>query len=823
MYPRPARGATIWQAQAPPGILVAMSASLTVQLCRIIAPERLSDRLLSSGVLTASESRSLTEQVVLVYLFEVMQPWLPSAKLLPSLTATLEANYPKLNDPANQSVDDKFELLLREVNQTLNAVSEAGETDWIGNLNGMIMVLSGDELHFAQAGQCPAYLLQNNRIRQITDDAGATPADAHPLKTFSNLASGQLKEGDQILLANRELYREISLDALRRILNTASPYQAGQAIAKELKREKNPAVSTIMLKFLGAPPAQAEPESVILEEELQGGFKKLQRKLKPLLERGKTAAQQAGAVTGTALSSASKQAQGVWNEKVAPKAAELLDKGAKAVQDPEAPAPPPAPPEALPEERPVVEIIVSKKQKEKLHLQAIAEAAEARAEQEPDDDFVSIIPEEERNLEEKSTPEHKVLHTAKLGVLGIVGSIMTFLRPWLRKLASWLRLPGNRRKAALGSGLVILGLTVWIGISAARTPSGGEGRESNASILTDVRALKESIATAIELDQTVEASNSVESALAKLGALNEPTSSQQEEADELWAAIRAQADTLTATTRFSATSATYTLGSDPRGLLTALPYFYGWNPTSNQLTRTGRGDSDQTQATVTLADTNDSIVSVAHSTEEETTGYALTKQSKVYRLVQIGVDTRLQAITPADGEFRVGDAISSYAGNVYILDGKAGLLWRYSNTGTQYTKGTSIIDTNKYDIRKGVSLAIDGSIYILKSDGSVQKFTSGKQDATFELRSVPQLAQRLVQPLQVITNETFPSLYVLDAGTTSSSWSDARVLELSKDGTYIRQYAFPKEFTNVRGFDINPKEKKMWVLNGTTVAEFDLP
>jgi hypothetical protein len=64
---------------------------------------------------------------------------------------------------------------------------------------------------------------------------------------------------------------------------------------------------------------------------------------------------------------------------------------------------------------------------------------------------------------------------------------------------------------------------------------------------------------------------------------------------------------------------------------------------------------------------------------------------------------------------------------------------------------------------------------------------------------------------------------VLDAGVSSSPWSTARVLEFTKAGNYVRQFAFPKNLTKVRGFDVNPKDKKLWILNDKDVVEFDLP
>ncbi|MEI8004211.1 MAG: hypothetical protein WCG94_07720, partial [Methanothrix sp.] len=222
--------------------MTVMSPSIGADLCQITAPEKLAQQFMASGVL-GGDSTNLKERPVLAYIFEVLRPWLPSSELLPSLAKVLEDAYAKL-DPET-ALDDQLEEILRLVNQQLNAISESGETDWIGNLNGLIVLIGDGDLHFSQTGHLPAFLLQNNRIRQITDDT-AHEADPHPLKTFAALASGSLQVGDYLLAANQELYNEISLDALRRIMNTASPYLASLSIAKELKRANNPAVSSLI-------------------------------------------------------------------------------------------------------------------------------------------------------------------------------------------------------------------------------------------------------------------------------------------------------------------------------------------------------------------------------------------------------------------------------------------------------------------------------------------------------------------------------------------------------------------------------------------------
>jgi serine/threonine protein phosphatase PrpC len=774
-----------------------MSSSLAAELCRIVAPEKLPDRLLASGVIRPSATASLSEQPVLAYVFEVAKPWLPSSQLLPALVTTLEEGYTNLESKGN--LDDQFENLLREVNQKLNEISESGETDWIGSLNGLILLIGKHEIHFAQTGRCPAFLLQNNRIRQITDEAGTTEGDVHPLKTFSNLASGKLGENDQILIANQELYNEISLDALRRILNTSSPYQSSVQISKELKKEKNSKICSLIIALRSTNALGSEPEVVSLEEALQSNIKKVQGKLGPLLERAKSGAKK--------FSEVSAKAAVVVGEK-AKKAAEQASHKAKDTFKTAEPTDTfienSVPEEAL--EKPIVEDIVPRGAEPELVTES---------------EIGTIIPASEFALEKsKSSHEKKTRHGVELVKYLVLKKIPYLAITALHHFILWLQVPKNKKIAALGLATLLITVVIW-GAVAQRNPSTeATGNVNNATLITDVRALKTKIDTAIELQQDVEASRLVEQAMEKLMAVANPSGGQNSDVDALWESITLSGDKLSKTTRLTSATASYQFNGEVGNFITNLPYFYGIKKDTANVLRTGIGDLKEIQSSIPIPSKDDAVVSLAKSVESDTAGYILTKQSQVLRIAQIGTSTDVRPITPAAGEFAAGDVIASYSGNVYILDTKSGLVWRYGNSGTVYSEGKSLFDPNKINLKKSVSMAIDGSFYVLKQDGSVTKLTGGKADATFALKGQPTLSQKLIQPTLVVTNEGLSNLFILDAGSTSSERSTGRILEFTKNGDFVKQYAFPTSFTNVKSFDINTKDNKIWVLNGSTVSEF---
>lgn len=790
-----------------------MNPTLAVEYCRIVAPEKLPDRFLVSGVIQNPETTGSLADVFVAYVFEVNKPWFPSSKIFPTLIQTLEAQAPGLT--SGKELADQFEGLLKELNQQLNAISEQGETDWIGNLNGLIMVLGGDELHFSQTGHCPAYILQNNRIRQITDDSNGDH-EPHPLKTFTNLASGTLHEGDYVLLSNQELYHEISLDALRRVMNNNSPAAACASIVRELKKERTLTVSSIIIRTPSQAQAETalsepEPLEIVLEEEMQSPFKKFQKRLAPIIARGK----EQSAVIGRTSLEAAKKASSTVKEKAAPVAATLIEKGAQRASA-------------------VKNKVASKVEAEPLAVVEIIEPQSKKAEKEPNPEPAkaekeeAVATEDEKEFFPEEPEEENSPSIIPADELALSSSVVIPKKKKAKadtslkeRFTILIATPQRKKLAALSLALVLIvltGLTAFYRHNPSNlTPTANQNEES----LKTAQDLLQKATTARELKQDIEAARELEEGQRLLNSLSGLSDNQKKQADELWDTYNLQADSLTNTTRLAEATATYTFSGAAQHMISALPYFYGTTGNTPSLLRIGKGDPAVTAATIDLPDSTDATIAAVHSSEADTSGYVLTRKNNVYRLTQSGSTSSLRPITLSSGDFAPGDAIGTYNGNVYILDGKTGLLWKYAFTGTAYSKGTSIIDSTKYDIKKGVSLAIDGSIYVLKSDGSVLKFTSGEQDP-FAFSNQPSLYKELVQPLQIATNESTQSIYLLDGGITSGRHSTARVLEFTKEGSFVRQYALPKDFLQVRSFEVDPKEGKLWVLNDKTVSEFNL-
>jgi hypothetical protein len=153
-------------------------------------------------------------------------------------------------------------------------------------------------------------------------------------------------------------------------------------------------------------------------------------------------------------------------------------------------------------------------------------------------------------------------------------------------------------------------------------------------------------------------------------------------------------------------------------------------------------------------------------------------------------------------------ALSPYQGNIYVLDQKAGILkFVAAQEGfgkTDYFKGTPP------NLSKAQSLSIDGSIWILTSDGKILKYTKGEPDNF----AVTGLDKPLKNPSKIFTNRDIDNLYILDNG-------NGRILKLDKNGVYQNQYN-SDILLSVLDFEVLEKDKKILILTKDKIWEIPL-
>lgn len=120
---------------------------------------------------------------------------------------------------------------------------------------------------------------------------------------------------------------------------------------------------------------------------------------------------------------------------------------------------------------------------------------------------------------------------------------------------------------------------------------------------------------------------------------------------------------------------------------------------------------------------------------------------------------------------------AAYLGNFYVLDTTAGI-FKFVGSGAKYTKSNYLAPGVTPDLSQAKDIAIDGSIWVIESDGTILKFTKGKQDTL----TITGLDKPLSSPTRVVTNVDMDNVYILDNG-------NGRIVVIDKNGVYKAQYA----------------------------------
>jgi len=159
--------------------------------------------------------------------------------------------------------------------------------------------------------------------------------------------------------------------------------------------------------------------------------------------------------------------------------------------------------------------------------------------------------------------------------------------------------------------------------------------------------------------------------------------------------------------------------------------------------------------------------------------------------------------------------LGTFGGNLYLLD-KGGNIWRYLAFGENFSGRSSWFVGVPPDLSSAVSMAIDGSIWVLEKD-KILKLTLGRQD-NFSLSKMPASPQggpeSFSEPIKIYTNEDCQNLYVLDRGRK-------KVFVIGKDGVFQDSYGWEgiKDTNDVVAVE---SMKKIFLLSAAKIYEIGM-
>jgi len=150
-----------------------------------------------------------------------------------------------------------------------------------------------------------------------------------------------------------------------------------------------------------------------------------------------------------------------------------------------------------------------------------------------------------------------------------------------------------------------------------------------------------------------------------------------------------------------------------------------------------------------------------------------------------------------------------YNRKLYSLDPKNNQIYRHSQTQTGYDKGTAWIKDDNINLSDGISLAVDGDLFVLKKNGEIIKMAGGqKQDF-----NITGLDPTLDNPIQIWTYNGLQNIYILEP-------TNKRVILLDKEGKMINQYT-SNSWENPTSMIVEEENKTIYILDSNKIYKFN--
>lgn len=236
--------------------------NLVAKIGQIATQGKHKNRFLYVGTV---EPKNLTD--CFFYLIEIDTPWVNGEKIRDAIVFELLENQ---HHTDGKITADQFEQTVKKINDNLAELAGQGEHEWIGKLNSIIGIVSGNEIIFSQTGNISGYLFRADKISHITEKP-LDKSELLPQKTFLSIINGEVGNNDKVIIANSKLYSHISLDRLRQTLTSMKYKDAIDELSKSLRKIKIKDVNVIIFDFLNSKEVsndQTEKPNIIILDDI---------------------------------------------------------------------------------------------------------------------------------------------------------------------------------------------------------------------------------------------------------------------------------------------------------------------------------------------------------------------------------------------------------------------------------------------------------------------------------------------------------------------------------------------------------------------------
>ena len=688
-----------------------------------------------------------------------------------TITSTFQREYYSHNGDPENNIPKRFEASLNKVNNALANLATEGDADWVGKFHAIIYVIHRQDLHLSAIGETKALLFRDSQLIEISQGVAPTREEFSPTKIFSNILTGALKKGDKLIVSTPALTDFLSLEKVKRIINQFSPSLAILNIKETLSlSEKVPNLAAVVIE---------------IEQDSVPAF--AQKKITP--------------------EGLEKEKQMPPQRKSTPERIDLQDKDLDYLKN--------YPNLNIGDEEPKKDVKKELSSRAQSSLSSTGKFMKGSALPffkkifRSISDFIARL--FHRINKRKSAPRSRGAFPAR--------RFSTPRRPGYNLPRSSRRgLVQNIKNKFLGlprsSQIMIAVITVlilgfFISIVVLSTEKKEERVDSSKEELIVSAQHKEKEATDAMIyndeDLARERLNEISKILSDNPSLRDdyPT-----EVADLETKIAQQTEKINHIIRIddpiiaADVSDNLDVGLSQITLLNDVPYTF--NTKANDIYTIDEAIKKLETLPIDIADP-DQFTLFANNYDRNSI-LLYTNAPSINEFTPVDNSITALSFIPGLSDSTPTD-LKAYGDKVYVLDKANNQIYKHERTIDGFTKGTTWV-ISEADLSDATSLAIDGDVYVLKSDGTILKFLSGElQDFNVTgLEDTP-----LENPTRIMTDLAYDNLYIIDPPSK-------RVIVLDKEGALVNQYT-SDSFDDLKDIYALEPENKIYILNDSKILE----
>lgn len=673
------------------------------------------------------------------------------------------------------TMEQAFEAALKRGNERLHQFITEGVTDWVDRFNAIVAVVKNGSLSFVQIGNVQTFLFSGNRITDIANTAGVPREKRNPLKLFSTVVSGHLKPHDRVLMCTSSLLDFFSQEKLKRLIIEDLPSATVAKIEQSLLAQPTPtAFAAVFFAFLPEEAAAAIPDRMNVLSPLVRQQSAPERSMDELISKERTTEQLLSPSVMPNIKSffsgcASRTATFVRSNLLKQPPRRRLPSRYQQHQ----PSPPPLTRPQNSTMRLLKRISISLlvgilsiprligqlfgyRKKVATSVRQIPEQTTGRANR-----FVRWI--------KSLTPLQQVILIAALVALFILSE-------------SVISINNNRHTSATATDAATAVTTIQDNISRAEAALTYNDYDGALRLIAESETLLDSLPNKSKKDKQTrsELETKISATRQLTRRIQNPTLMTVADLSPNLASAVPTSVALTGTTAIVTTN------------------------TPNLLLMITAADG-------TIAAVTDDGEALRYAVPLSTTAAVLGTTENA---VQLFSSTTKKA-TAVDLDFPNTDrtivAAAYFQSRLYLLDTKNAALLRSNGSGSTFSDPTSWLKEQYAELKDATGVAVDGSIYVSLSNGTLERFTSGtRDDVTFDA-----IDPALSSPQQIWTASGSTKLYVLEP-------SQKRIVVIAKSTRKLLAQYVADGIGDAVSFSIDEKNKTVYVLTRASLQKFSL-